>query len=372
MQKLSPQQWYQQALERGFVADQAQQLAVASLQEAYQALSTNSSDCMGVYLWGPVGRGKTWLMDSFYANLPVNGRRQHFHHFMRDLHQRLHQLTGTAEPLKKIADEIAADVRVLCFDEFFISDIADAMLLGPLMQALFERGLAVFMTSNQSPDELYPDGFNRERVLPTIAAIKQHMQVVPVAGTQDHRLHGLNTTQELPRYVYRLPSQEENMPQLFAQLAGDCAVFNEPLPLNSRSLLVRAYTESILWCDFAQLCEQPLSAFDYIELCQRFKLILLSRVPALSGVQQESKIARGTEDAASRVVAGDRVLPALAPKDDAVRRFIALIDECYEGKVPVHIEAKVPLDELYTQGYLSFAFRRTHSRLLAMQQDDLV
>lgn len=371
-QLLSPQQWYQQALERGFVADQAQQQAVDCLERNYQALLAGAHDGVGVYLWGPVGRGKTWLMDCFYANLPVSGRRQHFHHFMRDLHRRLHQLTGTATPLEKIADELAADIRVLCFDEFFISDIADAMLLGPLMQALFTRGLAVFMTSNQSPDELYSDGFNRERLLPTIAAIKQHMQVVSVAGTQDHRLHGLDTAQDLPRYAHCPPGEDESMPHLFEQLTAGSRVHQESLLFNGRPLQVRGYTKDILWCDFAQLCEQPFSAYDYIELCQRFRLLLLSNVPALSGVQQESKIARGTEDAASRVVAGDRILPALAPKDDAVRRFIALIDECYEGKVPVHIEANVPLDELYTQGYLSFAFRRTYSRLLAMQHDDFV
>lgn len=352
------------------MADEAQQQAVACLEASYQALLAGESDGKGVYLWGPVGRGKTWLMDSFYANLPVAGRRQHFHHFMRDLHRRLYQLTGTAAPLEKVADELAADIRVLCFDEFFISDIADAMLLGPLMQALFARGLAIFMTSNQSPDGLYPDGFNRERVLPTIMAIKQHMLIVPVAGARDHRLHGLKTSGPLPRYTQRLPDQAEAMPQLFARLAAGKPVSHEPLLLNSRSLQVRGCAADVLWCDFAELCEQPFSAYDYIELCQRFHTLLLGKVPALSGEQQAAKIARGTEDAASRVLAGDRVLPALAPKDDAVRRFIALIDECYEGKVPVHIEASVPLDELYTQGYLSFAFRRTHSRLLAMQHDD--
>lgn len=365
----SPRQWYAQALEQGFVGDPAQQHAVERLQASYQALCDGRHAGSGIYLWGPVGRGKTWLMDNFYASLPVAGRRQHFHHFMRDLHRRLHQLTGTAAPLERIADELTADIRVLCFDEFFISDIADAMLLGPLMQALFKRGLAIFMTSNQPPDELYPDGFNRERLLPAIAAIKQHMQVVAVDGQQDHRLHGLQSITELPRYLHCPPGQPELLPRVFEQITG-VAGRAGAIQLNNRSLQARGQAGRVLWCDFDPLCGQPFSAEDYIELCHRFDILLLGAVPPLSGEQQTAKIARGTEDAASRVLAGDRVLPALAPNDDAVRRFIALIDECYEGKVPVHIEAQVPLNELYTQGYLSFAFRRTYSRLLAMQHDD--
>lgn len=366
----SPEQWYTKALEQGFVADTAQQQAVIYLQKSYQALCAGSPAKAGIYLWGPVGRGKTWLMDRFYENLPVPGLRQHFHHFMHDLHRRLHQLTGSPEPLSKVADELAQQIRVLCFDEFFISDIADAMLLGPLMQALFERGLAIVMTSNQPPEGLYPDGFNREQLLPTIAALRQHMRIVAVDGSQDHRLHGLSGTEHLPRYLHCLPGQPEAMPALFDQLAGDRPQSREPIELNKRLLDIRAEAGRMLWCDFSQLCEQPFFAQDFIELCQRYDVLLLSKVPELGGEQQAAKIARGTEDAASRVVAGDRVLPSLARKDDAVRRFIALIDECYEGKVPVYIEASVPLSELYTQGYLSFAFRRTHSRLLAMQHDD--
>lgn len=366
----APVQWYAAALEHGFAVDAAQQQAVASLQDGYLALCAGRCAGAGVYLWGPVGRGKTWLMDSFYANLPVPGLRQHFHHFMHDLHRRLHQLTGTAEPLATIADELAARIRVLCFDEFFISDIADAMLLGPLMQALFERGLAVFMTSNQAPDDLYTDGFNRQRLLPAIAAIKQHMQVVAVDGALDHRLQDLDMYGELPRYLHCPPGEPERMPQLFAQLAGNMRQPASRLVLNGRELHVRGHSAEVLWCDFSQLCGQPFFATDYMELCRQFNVLLLSAVPALSGRQTPAYIARGTEDAASRVVAGDRILPALAPNDDAVRRFIALIDECYEGKVPVYVEASVPLDKLYTRGYLSFAFRRTFSRLLAMQHDN--
>ena len=317
MQQLSPQEWYGQALAQGFVDDLAQQQAVLCLQDRFLALFTGQYTGAGLYLWGPVGRGKTWLMDEFYANLPVAGRRQHFHHFMRELHQRLHQMTGTAEPLDKIADALAAEIQVLCFDEFFINDIADAMLLGPLMQALFNRGLAVFMTSNQPPDELYQDGFNRERVLPAIAAIKNNMRVVAVDGSQDHRLHGLNTKGDTPKYLYS-SRQSDGLSPLFVKLTNSATQYHDPVVLNGRILKENSYTDDILWCDFAQLCEQPFAAQDYIELCQRFRILLLDSVPELSGAQQTAKIARGTEDAASQVLAGDRILPALASRDNAV------------------------------------------------------
>ncbi|NLD13949.1 MAG: cell division protein ZapE [Gammaproteobacteria bacterium] len=366
---LSPVQWYQQALAQGFVADAAQQQAVEALEACHRALCAGQQPVTGIYLWGPVGRGKTWLMDHFHAGLPVPSRRQHFHHFMRDLHRQLHQRVGTSEPLQAIAQALASDIRVLCFDEFFVSDIADAMLLGPLLQALFARGLTVVMTSNQPPDGLYPDGFNRERLLPAIAAIHAHMQVVSVDGSQDHRLHGVGELTQLPRYHVRQPGGPEALAGCFAGLTAGMPAASGDIRLGSRMLATRGHSGGVLWCDFAELCEAPFAAADYIELCQQFQVVLLGRVPVLGGVQQPAKIARGTEDAATRVVAGDRILPALALQDDAVRRFIALIDECYEGKVCVHIEAGVPLDELYTQGYLSFAFRRTRSRLLAMQSD---
>lgn len=366
----SPSQWYQQALTQGFVDDPAQHQAVAALQMSYEAIEQGRYAQGCVYLWGPVGRGKTWLMDRFFDHLPVPAKRLHFHHFMQQLHRRLHQLTGTAQPLAVIAVELAAEIKVLCFDEFFVSDIADAMLLGPLFQALFAQGMAVVMTSNQAPEQLYGDGFNREQFLPTIAAIEREMWVVAVDGEQDHRLH---PAAECQRYWVKQADQPSVLPELFQQLSADEQARHEgTLEVNGRKIKVRAVAQQVLWCDFAELCEQPLSANDYIELCQRFKAILLGQVPDLSGPQRAAKIARGTEDAVVQVVAGDRHLPNLARHDDSVRRFIALIDECYEGKVSAYIEADVAMDALYTEGYLSFAFRRTYSRLRAMQRHDFV
>ncbi|MDY0207180.1 MAG: cell division protein ZapE [Pseudomonas sp.] len=363
-QKQTPMQAYTQAMERGFVDDPAQRYAVEALEKCYQAVETGSVKPQGVYLYGRVGRGKTWLMDQFYRNLTVPARRQHFHHFMKDIHQRLFRVVGSAQPLQKIAEELSREIKVLCFDELFVSDIGDAMILGGLFQALFAQGLVIVATSNQPPSDLYSDGYNRGQLLPAIAAIEKHMVLVNVNGEQDHRLHEGPTTQ---RYWIKTPEQDSVMPELFARLSDGQAVEQGDLALGERTLVTQAYSESVLWCDFAQLCEQPFAAQDFMLLCDRFEMLLIGAIPALGGEQQVAKIARGTEDAALRVDAGDRELPMLAPGDDGVRRFIALIDECYDRRIPVYIEAGVALEELYVNGYLAFAFRRTYSRLKEMQ-----
>lgn len=189
---MSPLAVYRQAVEqRGFAPDEAQRRAAEALERCFQALheAHRHGAIQGVYLWGPVGRGKTWLMDHFYQCLRVPARRQHFHHFMQWVHQRQFELTGTADPLRALARELARDVRVLCFDELFVSDIGDAILLGSLLRIMFEEGVVLVATSNQPPEQLYADGFNRERFLPAIEAIQRHMAVVAVDGGQDHRLH---------------------------------------------------------------------------------------------------------------------------------------------------------------------------------------
>jgi hypothetical protein len=184
----SPLLAYERALAGGFVADAAQRRAVEALQHCHEAVH-RGEQTPGVYLWGPVGRGKTWLMDSFYNSLRVPARRQHFHHFMQWVHRRQFQLTGNADPLRLLAEELGREVRVLCFDELFVSDIGDAMLLGRLLSLVVAQGVVLVATSNQPPDQLYADGYNRERFLPAIAALKAHMRVVTVDGEQDHRLH---------------------------------------------------------------------------------------------------------------------------------------------------------------------------------------
>lgn len=363
----SPLTAYQQAIDRdGFKSDPAQWQAAQALHDCHQALhqAAATHPISGVYLWGPVGRGKTWLMDSFYKGLKVPARRQHFHHFMRWLHIRLFQLTGTADPLQALAVELSAEVRVLCFDELFVSDIGDAIILGRLFQVMFEQGVVLVATSNQPPEQLYAEGFNRERFLPAIAALQRHMQVVSIDGNQDHRLHPGAAHR---RYWVATPGMPGVLNRSFSQLAAGRPSSDQPLALGNRNVQTLRHCDDVLWCRFADLCEQPLAALDFIALCDRFSTILLGEVPNLSSPQRPAKIARGTEDGVERVQAGDRQLPALSVKDDSVRRFIALVDECYDRKVPLYIEAQVPLAELYTEGYLSFAFRRTLSRLQEMQ-----
>lgn len=363
----SPLVAYQQAIDcDGFQSDPAQWQAAQALHDCYQALHQDEplDSINGVYLWGPVGRGKTWLMDSFYKGLKVPARRQHFHHFMRWVHRRLFQLTGTPDPLQALAVELSQEVRVLCFDELFVSDIGDAIILGRLFQVMFEQGMVLVATSNQPPELLYAEGFNRERFLPAVAALQRHMQVVSINGEEDHRLHpGIAHT----RYWVATPGLPSVLSRIFSQLAAGRPSSDQPLTLGNRSVQALRHCDGVLWCRFADLCEQPLAAPDFIALCDRFQAILLSEVPNLSSPQRAAKIARGTEDGVERVKAGDRQLPALSVKDDSVRRFIALVDECYDRKVPLYLEAQVPLAELYTEGYLSFAFRRTLSRLQEMQ-----
>lgn len=358
----SPLAAYQHAIDQqGFVPDDAQRRAVQALQSCFEGLHQGRSPIPGVYLWGPVGRGKTWLMDQFYQSLRVPARRQHFHHFMGWVHQRSFQLSGIQDPLQALARELSQDVRVLCFDELFVNDIGDAIILGRLFQVMFEEGVVMVCTSNQPPDELYAGGFNRERFLPGIEALKQHMHVVAVDGGEDHRLHpGVG----LQRYWVNQP---DALAAVFEPLSDGQAVSSGAVSVGFRSIVAVQSSDTVLWCRYAELCEQPLAAMDFMLLCDRYKAILLGEVPNLSAQKRPARIARGTEDGVQRVVAGDRELPELSVHDDSVRRFIALVDECYDRKVPLFIEAQVPLASLYTEGYLEFAFRRTLSRLQEMQ-----
>jgi cell division protein ZapE len=370
MNVVSPLQAYQRAVEQmGFQPDAAQLQAVQQLQACFEALNDKSGTAQGVYLWGPVGRGKTWLMDRFFESLSVPARRQHFHHFMRWVHRRMFELIGTSNPLKVVAQELGRDVRVMCFDELFVTDIGDAVILGGLLQAMFEAGVVLVCTSNQPPEQLYSHGHNRERFLPAIAAIQRYMQVVTVDGGEDHRLHPGLLHQ---RYFVTPAGQAGALQAVFDDLKGEQPVSAGAVPVGHRSITSVQHSESVLWCRYVDLCEQPLAAMDFIELCDRFSVILLSEVPALSAPQREAKIARGTEDAVEQVAAGDRELPQLSPHDDGVRRFIALVDECYDRRVPLYVDAAVPMHELYTQGYLSFAFRRTLSRLQEMQLERFI
>jgi cell division protein ZapE len=356
----SPAARYERArAQPGFVDDPAQRHAVAALQACHEGLA--SGQAQGVYLWGPVGRGKTWLMAQFFDSLDVPARRQHFHHFMAWVHRRLFELNGTRDPLQALAVSLSEDIRVLCFDEFFVSDIGDAIILGRLICALLDLGVVLVLTSNQPPDQLYADGFNRLRLLPAIDALQRRLRVIEVDGGQDHRLHPGGARQ---RYWQ---GDTAALAEAFEDLRGDSALHSGALAIGTRSLQTLGFTESLLWCEYVHLCERPFAAMDFMLLCDRFQGIFLQGLPCLSAEAQPAKIARGTEDAPAQVLAGDRQLPALSRHDNGVRRFIALVDECYDRRVPLYLEAAVPLERLYPHGHLAFAFRRTLSRLQEMQ-----
>jgi len=238
------------------------------------------------------------------------------------------------------------------------------MLLGGVLIALFEQGVVLVTTSNQAPDQLYADGFNRERFLPAIAALERHLEVIHLDGGQDHRQHPGEAHE---RYWVVEPGTPSPLPAVFEELAAGQTTTREPITLGHREIDVNQRGEDVLWCRYAMLCEQPLSALDFIGLCDRFRAILLDEVPSLGGEPEAARIARGTEDGVERVVAGDRTLPALSPQDDGVRRFIALVDECYDRGIPLYLAARVPLEALYSKGHLAFPFRRSLSRLQEMQ-----
>lgn len=366
-QKISPLQVYQDALASGFRIDHAQEQAVQAIEACYQALTKQTQPIQGVYLWGRVGRGKTWLMDTFYhcvvEHLKINARRQHFHHFMKWVHQELFRLTGQENPIQRLAKELAQDIQVLCFDEFFIQDIGDAVILSGLLIALFEEGIVFVTTSNQPPERLYENGFNRERLIPAIKAIQQHTQVISMDGELDHRSQ-LEANRQ--RYFVR---DQEGFQQALKQ-AGLQWKQQQMLNIGTQTIqTLYLNTEQKTVCFvFSELFQKPLGAMDYMELCDQFEQIFIEQVPELTADGQQQVIARGTEDGATQVHAGDRIFN-LTRSDDAARRFIAFIDECYDRHVPVYLHAQVAIEQLYREGGLLFAFQRTISRLKEMQND---
>ena len=365
---MRPLQTYQARLEQNEVTfDERQQPALHELERVYQSLLSNLSNggalesTKGVYLWGDVGRGKTFLMDLFYGCLPDGmALRLHFHHFMARLHRELNLAFGQKNPLKGIAKRLASECRVLCFDEFFVSDIGDAMLLGGLVEALFEEGVVLVATSNIAIKDLFQNQLQKERFAPAIALLEANLNAIHLSGEEDHRLRHTGFT---PIYFV---NDEQDMSALFKQLAkGD--INQQPLQVCRRSIKVIASAENIAWFDFYALCDGPRSSLDYIELAQTYPLIMLTGIPELSSEPYEHIKARGTEDGAiGSGQTGERVV-SLGVNDDAVRRFISLVDECYDHQVVLLLSAEVPLDSLYLNGSLLFEFRRTYSRLIEMK-----
>jgi cell division protein ZapE len=361
-----------------FQYDHAQVHAVAKLAELsnaiYQLEKTpwlvktfiKKDAISGIYFYGRVGRGKTMLMDLFYQNLSIaRKKRIHFHRFMEEVHQQLNLCTGQSEPLKFIAKMWAKKVRVLCFDEFFVSDIGDAMLLSGLFRELFHQGVTLIATSNCHPEQLYRNGLQRERFLPTIDLINKYCQVLSVDGDVDHRLEHYQKNQTYRDYYFPLKSNKNVLAGLFSQLSG---VSGEEgfIQINHRDIPYRAISNKSIFFDFNALCSGPRSQRDYMSLADHFQIVFLDNVPQFSGEKIHS-IASGVEDGYQR---SGKMLSELRHLDDEARRFIALVDEFYDKNIRLIISAEVDIIQLYQGEQLSFEFARCQSRLIEMQNLD--
>jgi len=294
----------------------------------------------GLYVWGGVGRGKTWLMDLFFQSLPFRDKqRSHFHRFMQAVHDELKKYQDQANPLESVADRLAQKVRVLCFDELFVTDIADAMLLGNLFRGLFERGVTLVATSNVSPDELYKEGLQRARFVPAIRLLKEHTQVVHLDGGADYRLRLLERAHTW--FDAREPSTSAQLEKLFDAIAAEPGATDTTLILNHRRLRAHHHADGAIWFTFKELCEGPRGQADYIEIARCYHTVFLTDVPVL-----------GPE------------------AENAARWFISLVDEFYDRAVKLIVSANAPVPELYRGSKLTFEFERTKSRLTEMQSQD--
>ncbi|MES2770577.1 MAG: cell division protein ZapE [Pseudomonadota bacterium] len=337
--------------QRGFTADAAQNAAAARLELLHSALLRFKAARQahirriflppalprGVYLWGGVGRGKSFLMDCFYESVPYRRKRRiHFHAFMQEVHAQLKALKGEADPLLKLAAQIAHALRLLCLDEFHIADIADAMLIGRLLEALFARGVILVMTSNYAPQQLYPNGLQRERFLPTIALLEAHLDQLRIDAGVDYRLRSLTQLD-----VFRYPADaaaEASLAESFASLAGEQAQFGTVLHVLGRDIPTRGQGNGVIWFDFNSLCAGPRAQTDYLEIARRYPRVLLSGIPRMSETMSAE-----------------------------ARRFTWLVDIFYDHKVKLIATAAAAPEALYVTGIQASEFCRTSSRLNEMR-----
>ncbi|WP_400257911.1 cell division protein ZapE [Serratia nevei] len=367
MQALSPLSRYQQALDAGeYQADEVQRRAVTQLDRIYQALlqkpaasapagglrgklsrllgkggdTAPQRPVQGLYMWGGVGRGKTWLMDMFFHSLPGDRKmRLHFHRFMLRVHEELTELQGRENPLEIVADGFKAETDVLCFDEFFVSDITDAMLLATLLQALFARGITLVATSNIPPDDLYRNGLQRARFLPAIDLINEYCDVMNVDAGIDYRLRTLTQA-----HLYLTPLSDqtrETLDRMFVKLVGKAGEDAPVLQINHRPLQAIRSVDGVLAVDFHTLCEEARSQLDYIALSRLYHSVILYNVQVMGPL-----------------------------KENTARRFLALVDEFYERHIKLVIGAEASMFEIYQGVQLKFEFQRCLSRLQEMQSEE--
>jgi cell division protein ZapE len=360
MSDSGPMAEYQRKIDLGELrADPAQYEAMANLQRLFDDLlapaakpgflskmfgspsvGSNTRQISGLYFWGGVGRGKTFLMDVFYDALPFEQKqRMHFHRFMRHVHKELHELQGQSDPLEKIASRFASRTKVLCFDEFFVSDITDAMILSGLLDAMFRRGLVLVATSNVEPKRLYENGLQRSKFLPAIALIEAHTQILNVDGGVDYRLRALESAE-----IYHYPldaGADEGLQRSFASLSPDAGSADVGLEIEGRIIQARMAGDGVVWFDFPEICDGPRSQNDYIELAMLFQTVMVGRVPQFT-----------------------------SQTENAARRFISLVDEFYDHNVKLILSAEVAIVDLYAGERLQFEFQRTVSRLQEMQSHE--
>ncbi|MGE0736162.1 MAG: cell division protein ZapE [Alphaproteobacteria bacterium] len=364
-----PRAAYRRLLESGRVMpDAAQDKAVDALQRLHDQLAQPGAasgtsflarlgfgkksapvTSTGLYLHGEVGRGKSMLMDLFFAGAPVaQKRRVHFHEFMLEIHALLHEWRGRGKDGKRVDDllpaaagKIAEDVRLLCFDEFHVTNIADAMILGRLFQSLLASGVVIVATSNWPPDELYKGGLQRELFLPFIALIKAHLEVVELGGQHDYRLARLMTMK-----VYHVPlgpAADRALANAFTQLTNDAPPSDMALTVLGRVVTVPKAANRVAWFGFADLCEQPLAAADYIAIAEQFHTVIVADIPRLRAEQRNE-----------------------------AKRFAILVDTLYEHKIVLIASAEVAPQEIYREGAHAFEFQRTVSRLMEMQSIEYI
>ncbi|WP_416761473.1 cell division protein ZapE [Roseateles sp. So40a] len=345
--------YHQTLAERGYTADAAQLRAVASLQRcqdewaAYKARRSNAVTKLlvrpplprGVYMFGGVGRGKSFLMDCFFQAVPLTRKtRLHFHEFMREVHRELQELKGIQDPLDELGKRIARRFRLICFDEFHVADVTDAMILYRLLDALFKNRVSIVTTSNFHPDGLYPNGLHRDRILPAIELLKANLEVINVDNGTDYRQRSLEHVE-----LYHTPLNDETEQALTAAFESLAEARDEDpvLHIEHREIRSRRRAGGVVWFDFQQLCGGPRSQNDYLELATQFHTLILSNVPAMP--------------------------PRLASE---ARRFTLLVDVLYDRRVKLIISAAVPAEQLYTEGPLAHEFPRTVSRLQEMQSKE--
>jgi cell division protein ZapE len=355
----SPAEEYERLVrDREIAHDEYQRNAIDALQDTHEALveagplergisarlgkwlGRQRRSVKGVYLCGPVGRGKTFLMDLFFENLPfADKRRQHFHRFMRSTHEDLKKFRRHANPLDHVADLVASEARIICFDELAVADIADAMILGNLFAALFARNVTLVATSNVQPGDLYKDGLQRQRFLPAIRLIEAHTRIVRLDGPLDFRLRVLERAD-----VFQTPpgpQAEQKLAEYFTAIAPNEGDTDSAIDVLGRRIQTKRDADGAVWFEFAEICDGPRSQQDYIELSRCYHTVLVSNVPQFTGLMENQ-----------------------------ARRFIALVDEFYDRRVKLIVSAAVPIAELYAGKRLRFEFQRTRSRLEEMQSHD--